>query len=175
MAEWFQFTNCSISKTLIHSIHDSPTVFFSPHLYSSVNTFQSFQLVTLVQNLINVEMSEFLENGGWYNRSRGIVQSPAFSYTFPSLHSKILSVLCLHSWQADRQWYWIQICSNSQLCFNYIVTVITDTTTRLKVTTIVSSNSRNKIAWKVLIHLLYPALFDIFYVVLHIIRTMCSH
>ena len=54
-----------------------------------------------------------------------------------------------------------RICSNSQLCFNDIVTVITDTTTRTKVTTIVSSNSRNKIAWKVLIHLLYPALFDI--------------
>ena len=68
-----------------------------------------------------------------------------------------------------------RICSNSQLCFNYIVTVITDTTTRLKVTSIVASKSRNKIAWKVLIHLLYPALFDIFYLVLHIIRTMCSH
>ena len=59
-----QITNCNISKTLIHSIHDSPTVFFSPHLYGSVNIFQSFQLVTLVQNLINMEMSGFLENGG---------------------------------------------------------------------------------------------------------------
>ena len=68
-----------------------------------------------------------------------------------------------------------RICSNSQLCFNNTVTVITDTTTRTKVTTIVSSNSRNKIAWKVLIHLLYPAFFDIFYVVLHILGTMCSH
>ena len=68
-----------------------------------------------------------------------------------------------------------RICSNNQLCFNNPVTVITDTTTCTKVTTIVSSNSRNKIVWKVLIHLLYPALFDIFYVVLHIIRTMCSH
>ena len=68
-----------------------------------------------------------------------------------------------------------RICSNSQLCFNNTVTVITDTTTRTKVTTIVSSNSRNKIAWKVLIHLLYPSFFDIFYVVLHILGTMCSH
>ena len=72
----------NISKNLIHNIQDSSSVFFSPHFYNSVHIFQNFQLVTVVQNLINVELSEFLEYSGWHNRSRGIFRHQRFHMHF---------------------------------------------------------------------------------------------